>query len=104
MSRVSIEKACLGLMQKENIDSFRSVPEQYLSRFALSDSERNAIREGQLGSLFLMDVNYVALNTLARALGFDDEAYVSQLRSAAHLSENPQQLDTLRRRTKLRKG
>ena len=103
MSRFETEKACFALRRDEGLAAFKQDPDAFLSAFDLTDAERRAIREGDIGFLYTHDVLFGALEPMARLFKYDQEEYVRRLRQAAGLPELPEQTEILRKRAALRK-
>lgn len=103
MSRFGIEKACFDLQEPANAALFKEEPAEFLARYPLTPAESDAIRLGDIGALFKMDVAYGALGALAQIFRYDQETYVGRLREAAGLPPSPEQIEILRRRTAMRK-
>jgi hypothetical protein len=98
MNRFKIEKACFDLERDENVREFRTDPDAYFARYGLSQADQEAIRKGDIGTLYKMGVLTASLACLARALGYSTLTYVQKLRDAAGLPEVKEQMDVLRRR------
>jgi hypothetical protein len=98
MNRFKIEKACFDLEHDQSVRKFRSDPEAYLARYCLSQAEQEAIRKGDMGTLYKMGVLTASMACLARALGYSNLTYVQKLRDAAGLAEVKEQMDVLRKR------
>jgi hypothetical protein len=103
MSRFGVEKACFDLQDPLNAALFKDQPTEFLARYPLSPGESEAIRVGDIGALFKMDVAYGALGALSQIFRYDQETYVGRLREAAGLPPSPEQIEILRRRNALRK-
>lgn len=103
MSRFETEKACFALRQEAGVAAFREDPDGFLAGFELTEAERKAIKEGDIGFLYTQDVLFGALEPMAKIFKYDQEEYVRRLREAAGLPEVPEQVEILRRRAALRK-
>ena len=103
MSRYGVEKACFDLQEPSNAALFKENPAEFLARFPLTHAESEAIRLGDIGALFKLDVAYGALGALAQIFRYDQETYVGRLRVAAGLPPSPEQIEILRRRNAMRK-
>lgn len=104
MTRIAVEKACFALQSEVKAQQFRADPDALLADYALSEAERAALKRGDVGALYRMDVTYGALGALAKVFGYDDETYVRKLRDAAGLPEDPEQISQLRRRAAVRRN
>jgi hypothetical protein len=98
MNRFKIEQACFDLEHDENVRQFKSDPEVYLVRYCLSQSEQEAVRRGDIKTLYKLGVLTASLACLARALGYSSAAYVQELRDAAGLPQVKEQMEVLRKR------
>src|SRR4029079_3060083 len=103
MSRFGVEKACFEPHEPASAALFKEAPAAFLARYPLSPDESEAIRVGDIGTLFKMDVVYGALGALSQIFRYDQETYLGRLREAAGLPPSPEQIEILRRRNALRK-
>ena len=98
MSRFKIEQLCFDLKNDENAAKFKNDPEAYLAHYSVTETEKEAIRQGDVGTLYMMGVLTVAIACLAKVLGYNNATYVRKLRDAAGLPEVTEQMEILKRR------
>ena len=98
MSRFKTEQLCFDLAKKENMERFKSNPEEFISKYALTEAEKTAIKSCEIETLYTMGVVTQALSTLSRVFGNDNATYVQRLRRACALPEHQEQLRILRNR------
>jgi hypothetical protein len=73
-------------------------PERFLAHYCLSQTEKDAIKLGDVGSLYKMGVLTASIAYLARAFGYSNADYIKKLRAAAELPEVPEQIEILKKR------
>ena len=98
MSRFKVEQLCFDLQNSENAAKFKTDPEAYFAQYSLTEAEKEAVRQGDVGALYKMDVLTSSIACLAEAFGYSNATYVRRLREAAGLPEVPQQMEILKRR------
>lgn len=98
MSRFKIEQLCFALAKKENAERFKSNPDLFMADYPLTDIEKQAVKNGDLGALYRMGVLTQAISTISRVFGNSNATYVQRLREAAGLPENPEQQEILKSR------
>jgi hypothetical protein len=103
MSRYGVEKACFALQDGDGAVLFKAKPDEFLARYPLTAAETAALKAGDIGFLYKLDVAYGALGALSQIFRYDQENYVARLRAAAGLPESPRQIEILRRRNALRR-
>jgi hypothetical protein len=103
MSRYGIEKACHDLADESNQKLFREGPDRYLDRYPLTPAERELVKHGDVGALFVLEVNGGALSELMRFFNYSMVEYVTRLRGAVGLPEDEGQLKILRERDSRRR-
>jgi len=92
MSRYGIEKACYDLANADNHKAFLEDPDGYLAGYPLDSAEREMIKAGEVGALYVMDVSGGALAELMRVFNYDMAEYVARLRQATGLPDDAEQL------------
>jgi hypothetical protein len=98
VSRFRVEELCFALTKKEDVESFKSDPDAFIAKYSLAELEQDAVRNGDIETLYRMGVITQAISALSRAFGNDNATYVRRLRAAAGLPENPEQLQILQSR------
>lgn len=98
MSRYKVEELCFALSDSANAAKFKADPDGFITTYALTEAEKQAIKSGDMGALYKMGVITQAILSLSRVFGYDNATYVSKLREAAGLPEIKEQIETLRRR------
>jgi hypothetical protein len=68
------------------------------AKYNLSEAERQAVVNGDIGALYKMGVVTQAIMGLSRVFGYDTATHVSKLREAAGLPINNEQLAILKNR------
>lgn len=100
MSRFGAETLCFALRDGKCREHFRTDPDGFLANYSLVDSEKEAIKRGDVGRLFQMGVLPQVLFYLAAAFEYEDVTYVRRLREAAGLPEIKHQMDLLTQRSR----
>jgi hypothetical protein len=103
MSRFAVEKACYDLRDPANVELLSESPDTYLGRYDLTAPEREAIRDGDIGTLYAMDVAQGALGALMRAHDDDMATFVTKVRTTLGIPLDENQLEILRARAGGRK-
>jgi hypothetical protein len=103
MSRSEAERACFELRGTADRVAFQSDPGRYLDGYELDETERRAIINGDVGTLYNHGLIYGAIDALARLFGYGNETYVIRLRQAAGLPILGDQIELLRRRAAARR-
>ena len=98
VSRFKVEELCFDLRDEGKIAEFKVDPTAFAGRYELTDSEREAISNCDVGTLYEMGVLTHAISALSRAFGNDNATYVRKIRAAAALPENRDQLEVLQKR------
>lgn len=98
MSRYKVEELCFALADGANAAKFKADKDAFIANYALTEAEKEAIKKGDVGTLYRMGVVTQAIIFLSRAFAYDNAAYVSKLRQAAGLPEIKEQLEILRSR------
>lgn len=98
MSRYKVEEVCFNLGNELHARQFKEDPEGYLLPYSLTQTEKEAIKKGDIGALYKMGVLTQPLASLSRALGYDNATHVRKLREALSLPQIQNQIDILRRR------
>ena len=100
MSRFKVEECCLDLGNSGNGAKFKADSEGFLANYhPLTETEKEALKSGDIQLLYKMDVTFPALFALARAFGYDTVSYIRKLREAAGLREVKEQIEILQRRS-----
>jgi hypothetical protein len=82
MSLYSVQKLIFELNRDATVrERFASEREALLAEYDLSDEERNAIREPDIGLLYVMGVNGQLLMHYAALRGFEWNAYIEAMRA-----------------------
>jgi len=98
LSRFKLEQLCFDLGKGDNAANFKANPVAFLSSYSLTEAEREAIKKGDIETLYKMELLTQALASLSRVLGYDNATYVRELRKAAGLPEVGEQMEILSRR------
>lgn len=98
MSRYKVEELCFALADSANAAKFKANKETFIANYALTEAEKEAVKKGDVGTLYRMGAVTQAIVFLSRAFGYDNATYVSKLRRAAGLPEIKAQLEILRSR------
>ncbi len=104
MSIFKVEQCCFDLGNSSNATKFKEDPDSFLSNYSLTEAEKQAVKNGDLGALYKLGVVYNAIMGLSRVCGYDNVTYVRKLREAAGLPEIKEQIDVLQKRANTRRG
>ena len=81
MSLYCVQKVIYELNRSpEALDQFRAAPDAYLSNVELTPQEAQALREPDIGLLYVIGVNGQLLMHFAAAAGYDWNAYLEAMR------------------------
>lgn len=98
VSRFKVEQLCFALTRKDNVERFKSNPDLFIAEYALTNAEKVAVKNCDIGALYRMGILTQAISALSRVFGNTNATYVQRLREAAGLPENREQLEILKSR------